>query len=75
VTFKTSGFEKGSLFEQHFSTRTLAEIWNVSDDTVRRWFEDVPGVLKICQHGRASQRTELRIPRTIAEQVYKERTR
>jgi hypothetical protein len=63
------------LFEQHFSTKTLAEMWNISDDTVRRWFEDVPGVMKICKPGRGPQRTELRIPRTIAEQVYREKTK
>jgi hypothetical protein len=38
--------------EQHYSVRQVAELWGVSEKTVRRMFEDVPGVLKI--HCRAS---------------------
>ena len=33
--------------EQHFTVKQVAQLWNVSQATVRRLFEDDPGVLKI----------------------------
>src|SRR5215470_5806545 len=35
-----------AAFERHFTPRTLAELWGFSEDTIQRWFEDQPGVLK-----------------------------
>lgn len=66
------------LFERHFSTRTLAEIWGFSEDTVARWFEDEPGVLK---HGETNtkrgkrRKLYLRIPESVALRVYHARTK
>jgi hypothetical protein len=64
-------------FERHFSVRTLAEIWGYSEDTITRWFEDLPGVLK---HGNAGTRgarrkLSLRIPESIAMKVYAEKSK
>ena len=33
--------------EQHYSPAKVAELWGISQATVRRIFEDQPGVLKI----------------------------
>ncbi len=33
--------------EQHYSPKEVAKIWRVSEATIRRLFEDQPGVLRI----------------------------
>lgn len=63
--------------EAHFSPQWYAELWGVSGDTVVRWFQDLPGVLKLskpAKNGRR-QRVELRIPLSLAMKVYGERTK
>ena len=65
-----------AIFEQHFSTRTLAELWGFSEDTIQRWFEDQPGVLKHGHTGRSKRRkVYLRIPYSVAMRVYLEKTK
>jgi hypothetical protein len=68
---------KNQLFERHFSPRTLAEVWGFSEDTILRWFEDVPGVLKCGAEGGRGKRRKvtIRIPESIALSVYSERIR
>jgi hypothetical protein len=63
--------------ERHFSVGTLAELWSLSEDTITRWFAEVDGVLKFGTPGGRGhrQRITLRIPESIALQVYAERTR
>lgn len=62
--------------EQHFTPRELAQGWGLSDDTIRRWFENEPGVLKGGVDGRRGRRRKmfLRIPASVAQRVYRERT-
>lgn len=65
------------LPEPHYSPRVLAEVWGVSESTVLRWFQDRPGVLKLGEesnNGRRCRR-EIRIPQSVAEAVYQEKTR
>jgi hypothetical protein len=66
-----------SFQEQHFTPRELAQSWGLSDDTIRRWFEDEPGVLKGGVDGRRGRRRKmfLRIPASVAQRVYRERTK
>ncbi len=66
-----------AIFDRHFSPRTLAEMWGFSEDTILRWFEDVPGVLKQgSEAGRGKRRKiTIRIPESIARSVYAERIR
>ena len=66
---------KTSLTEQHFSVGALAKQWDVSEDTIRRWFADIPGVLKFgTEPGRGRRpRMTLRIPESIALKVYAEK--
>lgn len=63
--------------EQHFSPNWYAESWNISTDTVVRWFQDMPGVLKLSKPSRKGTRTrtELRIPFSLAMRVYSERSK
>lgn len=62
--------------DQHYSPQFYAELWGVSRDTIVRWFQDLPGVLKLSESGkRGRKRVELRIPYRLANRVYEERTR
>jgi transcriptional regulator GlxA family with amidase domain len=60
------------LFERHFSTAELAETWNLSEDTIRRMFENEPGVMIFENPSRNPNRRRrtLRIPQSVAERVY-----
>lgn len=58
--------------DQHFTPQFYAELVNVSADTICRWFQDLPGVLKLGRIGK-SKRVELRIPLSLFLSVYRER--
>jgi hypothetical protein len=60
------------MYERHYSPAELAEMWSLSLDTVRRMFEDEPGVLVFENPVRSSSRRfrTLRIPESVAERVY-----
>jgi transcriptional regulator GlxA family with amidase domain len=60
--------------EQHFSVAQVADRWGLSEDTVRRLFENEPGVLVIeMPRSRLSRRRyrTLRIPESVMEQVHR----
>ncbi len=66
------------VFEKHYTARELAEIWALDETTVRRIFQDEPGVLKIGQSGRRDGKRDyvsIRIPKSIAERVHRERSK
>ena len=52
--------------ERHFTVQEIAELWQVSADTVRRTFAGEPGVLTI---GRG-RRALLRVPQSILSRVH-----
>lgn len=61
-----------AVLERCFSPERLAELWSLSPDTVRRMFENEPGVLVIERprvYGKRRYRT-LRIPESVARRVY-----
>ena len=62
-------------FEQHFSIKQLAEMWNLSQDSVRRLFLHEPGVV-VLQRKRPYRRSykTLRIPESVATRVYRRST-
>ena len=68
--------ERMQATEPHYSTQQVADMWSVSATTVRRLFEDAPGVLKISMpqlltHNRKHKaHVMLRIPATVLEQVH-----
>jgi AraC-like DNA-binding protein len=60
-------------FERHFSVRELAQLWGLSERTIRRIFAGEAGV--ICW-GRDESRSKrayktLRIPDSVAQRVYR----
>ena len=67
-----------TVLERHYTPGELAQAWKLDETTVRRIFIDEAGVLKI---GRATARAgkrsylTLRIPESVADRVYRERTR
>src|SRR5664280_2659572 len=65
--------------EQHYTPRQIADLWSVSEATVRRLFEDDPAVLKISmphllQNRRRKPRVSLRIPASAMERVHAQQT-
>jgi hypothetical protein len=62
--------------ERHFKISEIAELWNVSEDVVRRMFADEPGVLKfglptrLVGRGKYKRRySYLRIPESVLQRV------
>ena len=64
------------VIDQHFSAHFYAELWGTSPSTVIRWFQDMPGVLKLSQPSKNGRRAriELRIPHSLAMREYRRRT-
>ena len=61
-----------AALERCYSPEQIAELWAMSSDTVRRIFENEPGVLVIERprsYGKRRYRT-LRIPESVGSRVY-----
>ena len=58
--------------EPHYPPIYWAQKWGLSTKIVQRWFRNEPGVLK-CR-GLSGKRTQLRIPPSVAERVYQEKS-
>ena len=60
-------------FEKHYTAKELAELWGLSEATIRRMFHNEPGVLRIDRPEKLHKRgyTTLRIPASIAENFHK----
>jgi hypothetical protein len=68
----TSGISP--FIERHFSASELAALWNLSLDTIRRIFENEPGVLVLGEARPKRHRrryTTLRIPESVAARVHR----
>ena len=66
-----------NAFETHFTAKELAELWKLDETTIRRIFQDEAGVLKIGKTGRRDGKRDyitLRIPKSVAARLYRERT-
>lgn len=61
-----------SGFERHYTATELAKMWHVAANTVRKLFENEPGVFKFGLMKRRGKRTltSLRIPAHVAQRVY-----
>lgn len=62
-----SGPQPPAELERHYSVAEVAEAWNLSPDTIRRRFENLPGVIRI---GHAATKNKkkyvtLRIPSRV----------
>jgi len=65
-------------FGRHFTASELGEIWKLDETTIRRIFQDEPGVLKIGKSKRRDGKRDyvtLRIPEAVALRIYQERNR
>jgi len=63
--------------ERHYTTSQVAELWGVSMDTIRRMFQDEPGVLRIAYPQltrRRKPRTTLRIPESVLARLHQQRS-
>jgi hypothetical protein len=60
------------LLERHYSVQELASAWNLGHNTVRRMFEEEPGVLHVGKSFRRGRRgyVTLRIPESVAQRVH-----
>ena len=60
------------MCERHYSPAELADLWNLSADTIRRAFENEPGVLVFENPGRSSSRRfrTIRIPESVAQRLH-----
>jgi hypothetical protein len=62
-----------TTLERHFSISEISEIWNLSKDSVRRLFQNEPGVLVLgdtSSRRRKRPYTTLRIPQSVVERVH-----
>jgi hypothetical protein len=68
--------DRPEFLERHFTVGELAEAWGLVEETVRPWFLDQPGVLKIEHRMRKGKRgyISLRIPESTARKIYREKT-
>jgi hypothetical protein len=64
-------------YERHYTCNQVAELWGFHHDTIRRWFEDEPGVVflgetasrRVGRLYRRKYRT-MRIPQSVVDRVY-----
>ncbi len=68
--------DRPEFMEKHYVLWELAEAWGLNEDTIRPWFLDEPGVLKIEGRLRKGRRgyVSLRIPESTARRIYRQRT-
>ena len=66
--------QKPIATERHYSPREVADIYNVSVDTVIRWFRDVPGVIVVGNGETLYKRRKqtMRIPESVLQQFHEQ---
>jgi hypothetical protein len=70
--------DERTAFGRHFTAAELGELWKLDESTIRRLFQDEPGVLKIGKCRRRDGKRDyviLRIPESVALRVYQERSK
>ena len=62
-----------TALERHYCVAEIANLWGLSESTIRRLFIDEPGVLKIAHEETRFKRRyiSLRIPERIALEVHR----
>lgn len=61
-----------AAFEPQYTAQELAALWKLSPDSIRRLFQDEPGVFRLgaaMRRGKRGYQT-LRIPASVAARVY-----
>jgi hypothetical protein len=61
-----------SALEKHYTVSEISKLWQLSDDTVRRIFRDMPGVVKLACPERLHRRgyCVLRIPESVLQKMH-----
>ena len=63
--------------ERHFTPKEVGELWSLDESTIRRLFQNEPGVLKIGKAGRRDGKRDyvsLRIPESVAARIHAQRS-
>lgn len=63
----------GVAFEKHYSVGELAQLWSLSERTIRRIFNSEPGVFRweSCETRFKRGYTTLRIPESVVQRVHR----
>lgn len=72
LTRKAETNEESVCGEKHYSVNELSALWNLSKQTIRRLFQDEPGVVRIGEHEVLRKRgyVTLRIPESVVRKVH-----
>jgi len=73
-----AGADAITAFGRHFTAADLAELWKLDETTIRRMFQDEPGVMKVGKANRRDGKRDyvtLRIPESVVLRVYAGRTK
>lgn len=59
--------------ERHYTAEELGKMWHVGANTIRRMFQDEPGVFKFGLPPKRGKRTltSMRIPQHVADRVWR----
>jgi hypothetical protein len=72
-TYPGASAETPTAAERHYAPSELAELWQFNVETIRRLFQDEPGVVvlqALVKKGRRPYKT-IRIPQSVLERVHK----
>jgi hypothetical protein len=60
-------------FEKHYSINEISQLWGLSQKTVRRIFEQEPGVVQLANHKSRFKRSYVtrRIPESVLRRVHR----
>jgi hypothetical protein len=68
-----NAMEEPAPAEQHFTAAEVAAIWNLNVETIRRIFQNEPGVMVLqspTKKGKRPYKT-IRIPQSVLERVHR----
>jgi hypothetical protein len=73
ITAGTTPPTRDLALEKHYSALDLAQLWGLSEKTIRRMFVDEPGVVKWGHEERRFKRgyMTLRIPESVVQRVHR----
>lgn len=57
--------------ERHYSIQEISALWNISEDTARRMFENEPGVMQVGQSRKRKAYRTFRVPESVLERVHR----
>ena len=59
--------------ERHYAPSEVAELWNLDVETIRRLFQNEPGILVLQSPVKKGKRpyTTIRIPHSVLERIHK----